>query len=336
MNLDQIVVYSSPVKFKEAMAAAPRTLWVGALSFEDRCMGSLSRLSESNLSMTEGIALNYSTEAYPLSLDREQRNRNWTALQSYNDLIFETNVRQINIASYSFKELQSFVEKNIVEKEIDFVIFDITCLSKLHTLALAAELSQVSFKWVVAYTLPENYGNLEKSKKISMGWRDIIIAPLAETAHLFNESHSRGIILPGHETDRLIVALAELEPAGGVIVVTETPKRPDLRSLCESNNKNVIRQLKSMRSHSWLSHIVSLNDLRLLRSHIDKEIASVKRFDSPIILFPFGPKSFVFFAGLQLCSQYPDASWFVYPIPLNYDVNYSEGIENTSWFMAGE
>lgn len=203
-------------------------------------------------------------------------------------------------------------------------------------LALAAILAQGKhrFDWAVAYTAPENYGtlvNTPSSTKKGAGWRDIIVAPLADTASLFNESHSRGIIMTGHEADRLIVGLAELEPSGGLIINTDTPHRPDLRYMSERLNRKIIRQLTRMRASNWETKVIGMSDFSGLKKCISRELVLAQEYRAPIIFFPYGPKSLLFAIAMQLSSEYPSASWFVYPVPSSYDVNYTEGIESTIW-----
>jgi hypothetical protein len=336
MSFKDVSLSSSPDVLRLRLDNSRRTVWLGALSFEERCVGSLVAIQNSGLHIDQGIAFNYDTQVFPLVEDKHKRATNWQRLTDHAATLVSGGVQQFEIASYSFHELQMCVDMLNEQADLDFVIFDITCFSKIHTLALAAALAQgvYRFGWAIAYTVPENYSNLDQSVK-SIGWKDIIVAPLAETASLFNEAHSRGVIMPGHDSDRLIVALAELEPSGGLILVAETEKRPDLRILCERNNRKVIRQLTRMRSRDWSSEVVGLTELEGVRDALLKEIVAASEYKAPVILFPYGPKSLIFYTALQVCSEYPEAAWFVYPVPAAYDVNYSEGIEKTLWLMYG-
>ena len=316
----------------DVFARYEKIVWLGSLSFEERCKGSLIELDENMLKIDMGFALNYSTTLSPILEDQVQRKKNWQYFESLDNKVFAQHIKQYPISSHSFQELQQCLDGILLETKANLFLFDVTCMSKIHTIALAAYLANAEsdFNWVVGYTIPENYPNLDISSK-APGWKDIIIAPLAETAWLFYESHSRGIVLPGHESNRLVVALAELEPSGGLIMIADTPRRPDLRLLSERNNKKIIRQLTSMRSRNWLTEILSLEDFDLLASRVASEIKMAHKFDAPVILFPFGPKSLIFSAAYHLCCEYPEASWFVYPIPSSYDVTYSEGIQKTYW-----
>jgi hypothetical protein len=324
---------SLPQNLRGLLDGTHHTLWIGALSFESRCYGSLIDLKHNDLRITSGIALNYPTSVHPPLEDKERRRNNWKYVSNLQKEICAGSIELRDVDPYSIHQLQQVLEE-ISQSETDLVVIDITCMTKVHALALAAAMAgtQHAFKWVIAYTVPENYGNLAEFNK-APGWQDIIVAPLTEAALLHNEADSRGIIITGHEADRLIVAFAELEPSGGLIIVADTDKRPDLRYLNEHLNRKMIGQLMRMRSNVWAKTVIALSDIHRLKSYIAKEIILAKDKSAPIIIFPYGPKSLIFFAAYQLASEYPDATWFVYPIPSGYDVNYSEGIEETLWLL---
>ncbi|MCI0604588.1 hypothetical protein L0156_16500 [bacterium] len=330
----KLSIVSTPRSMQSLLGNSSSTMWVGALSFEERCVASLSKLSGEDLRVNAAVALGYSTQVNPSSDDQARRARNLEILSDLKSKAYDEEIRLVRIDAYSFQGLQDAMEDLIARDNPKFVIFDVSCMTKIHVLALAAMLSrsQLRFEWSVCYSIPENYGNLSEPHRKS-GWRDIIVAPLAETALLFNEAHSRGIIMPGHEADRLILGLAELEPSGGLILLVNTPNRPDLRYLSERNNHKIMRQLTRLRSSDWVIKIVGLVDLDNLARYAKEQINIAKEFDAPVILFPYGPKLLLFFVALQLSSEYPEASWFVYPIPAAYDINYSEGIESTLWLV---
>jgi hypothetical protein len=238
-----------------------------------------------------------------------------------------------DLAAYGFLQFQQIVEETVWNSNADLVIFDITCLTKIHALALAASLAKPprSVLSLLAYAVPDNYASLGDSPDHSPGWKDIIVAPLSESALLFNESSSRGIVIPGHEADRLIVALAEIEPVGGLIAVADTRRRPDLRYVTERRNQKIIRQLTRMRASKWVKRVVRASDMNGMKFLVDHEIERARKHSAPVILFPYGPKPLIFVSAFELALEYPEASWFVYPIPLAYDTAYSEGVDETVW-----
>ena len=314
-----------------SLKTAKRSVWVGAMSFEERCIGSLLALSAVEAKFDDVVVLSYPTTVQPLSEDIEARAKNLEKFEDLKASISRTGFQHMAIEAYSFSAMQQLLQ-DIIGRNPDVIVFDVTCMTKVHTLALAATLAiqPVNVRWVIAYSIPENYGTLESRRRWS-GWRDLIVVPLAESATLSNEGHGRGIIIPGHEADRLVVALAEVEPPGGVILMMETPARPDLRQVSVQHNRKIIRQLRSMRSSDWSERTISVEQYILLRGCIAGQISAAAKFEAPLILFPFGAKSFIFVAGFVLALEYPQGSWFVYPIPSTYDVNYSEGIDRIVW-----
>lgn len=278
--------------------------------------------------------LGYSTITSPRAVGKERWLRNRQSLRDLSKNAGATTIQELSVDPYSFQSMQDALEQAVGSTTANLVIIDISCITKIHTLALAAALSGSidRFNWTVAYSIPELYQNLQRSQKVA-GWRDIIVAPLAETALLLNEAYSRGIVITGHEADRLIVALGELEPSGGLILMAETPRRPDLRHLSERKNQRVIRQLTSMRASNWKKRVVGLFDFERLSRLVAEEISSAESKQAPVIVFPYGPKCLLFQTALQLSSDYPQASWFVVPIPVAYDVNYSEGADRTVWLV---
>jgi hypothetical protein len=90
-----------------------------------------------------------------------------------------------------------------------------------------------------------------------------------------------------------------------------------------------------MRSADWSRRILDMDDLNGLNNSVAQEVAAARKYSAPVILFPFGPKSLLFLTAFLLTAEYPDASWFVYPIPTSYDVDHSEGIERTVWLIPG-
>jgi hypothetical protein len=308
------------------------TAWVGAVSFEERCVGSLVALAADGQRIDRAILLDYPTKAAPAAVDQARRGENADAISRAVLQMSGRAPERRQIAPYASESLWLLLEEIANEMRPTTVFFDISCLTKVHAISLAAALASEfhHLRWRVAYTMPESYGDLA-AFSASSSWRDIIIGPVAESAVLFNEAQSRGIIVPGHEGDRLVVALAELEPSGGLVLFGDAKGRPDLRRLSEQKNQRILRHLIGLRSGSWTQARVGVADWQTAARLVAKEIELARRSDAPIILFPFGPKSLLFVIAAQLAAEYPEASWFVYPVPSMYDANYSEGIGRTVW-----
>lgn len=336
MTYSHILAQTNPAPLVELLSRARSSVWIGSLSFEDRCLGALTALKEHGIRVSSGVLIDYPSEVAPELEGRERKERNLHAMNDIRPHVFEASLRLRTVLPYSFYSIQHLVAQSVEELSADALIIDISCLTKIHTVSLAAFLTRLRKRptWFLAYSVPENYiGFFESSK--SFGWKDIIVAPISESAVLFNEVRSRGILIPGHEGDRLIVALGEIEPSGGVIVMTQTRSRPELCYISERNNKSMLRHLTKMRASDWSSEYVDVVDFGGLRRIICREIELARQYQSPVILFPFGPKLVIFVAAMQLRAQYGDAAWFVYPVPSKYGVDYTEGIERTIWMTRG-
>jgi hypothetical protein len=313
-------------------------LWLGAVSFEERCKGSLEVLLKLGVKLKRGIALNYQTNVRPGPHAEDRRNENWRDLERLARTVMIEGIERRSAPAYLFQAAEETLNELVSDPEVDAIVLDITCLTKIHALAAASVLARRTGtpRWVAAYSMPENYGIDPERNQDLPAWKDIIIAPLAETAQLFNETSGRGIILPGHEADRLIIALSEIEPAGGLIAVADTKRRPDLRYITQRRNQKTIQQLARMRASNWVKRVVGVTDTWMLGRYVDQQIQLAMQHEAPVILFPFGPKSMVFAAAHRLAGRYPESSWFVYPIPSSYDAEYSSGLDDTIWLFPRE
>lgn len=302
--------------------------WLGAISFEDRCIASAETLTGQGLHVDNAIVLTYATKVIQAREDREKRLANKLSLgRSF----FEKHQLR-EVKPYVLQEFEAVLYSEFMQSNVGLIIFDVTCLTKLHTMALAAFLARntIPFNWIVTYTLPETYGDSNDSTGTSE-WDDVLIAPFADTAQLLFENFSRGILVLGHEPSRLLVGLNEIEPASGTILIGDTTHRPELRHVCESVNRKILARLSKLRAGHWEEKVVGTYDFDQIARIVRSEIVQASIQNAPVILFPFGPKPVVFEIAYIMAREYPQSSWFVYPVPRAYDVNYSDGIGQTHW-----
>jgi len=323
---------AEPTGIVENFLHGKTSVWIGALSFEERCIASLQQLANLPTRLDRGFLLKYSTKVEPQYQDVRLRKGHLDIITRLGDRVFKDGCLQVEVDPYSFEAFSIVFNEIIAKSKTTLVICDVTCFTKIHTLALAAGIQRHSeyVGCIVVHAVPENYV-MGDSRSDAIGWRDVIVAPLAAKATLFNETRGRGIILLGHEADRLVVALAELEPAGGTVLLSTTEGRPDLRRISQRFNRKVLRHLMRLRSHTWRTEILDVSDLERLHSCVGSEIHVAKEFQAPVVLFPFGPKPLVLLTALQLSAEYSEAAWFVYPVPASYDINYTEGIQGCLW-----
>jgi hypothetical protein len=345
--LSKIRVSSGPIDVETDLPLARRITWIGALSFEERCSRSL-QLVGPHSSASLGIRLvDYPTTVEPGELASIERKSQLREIESAAGKWKSATIERVQMNAYSYQEMYDFARRQLAGGDSNLLLFDITCLTKIHALGLAAAIAEtfIPIAPTVCYTFPENYGSM--SRRLSdTWWPDVIFSPLTHQSQDLDEAGSRGIIIPGHERDRLIVAINEIEPTGGLVVFVETRGRPDFRSVSERANEDVVSNLLSNAGNRWSKHVVSSEQFDPLLRLIDAEIETARTCGpnelyksgksssmSPLILYPYGPKPVLFCAGLKLACDYPSGSWFVYPRPANYDVAYSEGASKTIWLV---
>ena len=97
-------------------------------------------------------------------------------------------------------------------------------------------------------------------------------------------------------------------------------------------NQRLVQQLGRMRTRHWSKSRVTVTELDKVERLVERVIAAAEKKEAPVILFPFGPKPVIYEIGYLLARGYPEASWFVYPVPVEYDVNYTFDIDDVLWF----
>jgi len=90
------------------------------------------------------------------------------------------------------------------------------------------------------YATPRSYGF---QKGLLLGWRDTLFVPINMRRSLRREGNARGVILAGHNNERLSTALHELEPLSGVFIHAREEGRPDLLARGRELNKPIENRL---------------------------------------------------------------------------------------------
>ncbi|MCL4210363.1 MAG: hypothetical protein KJZ68_06850, partial [Phycisphaerales bacterium] len=238
--------------------------WVGAISFEERCLGSLEHLVQTGSRVRRVVALDYSTTTAPGGEGEERRELHWGRMRELASGLHAEECVRRPVNPYSFADIVDALEAEagaLATRQVPLIL-DITCLTKIHAVAAGvclANLDKAERNWLSAYTSPRSFCDLTSMDR-RFGWRDILIVPLVEGARLYNEASGRGLIVLGHEQDRLVVALREMQPGGGTIILPWEPTRPDLRYVMERNNRYVVRELAPHTVAGWRKKQVQLGD----------------------------------------------------------------------------
>lgn len=321
--------------------------FISVISFESRCTTVAEQLVSNNLTPTKIITFSYKTKAIPESLDKSLREDNKSIFCNLfdceNNLINESAVSPYssNILKHQMEELIEVIGNNLI-------VVDITCMTRIHIFILSELIAtnRIDYSRVIfCYTGPQSYSVKPKS---NLGWRDTILVSIGRNKPFRREGHAHGIVFTGHDSERLSIALAELEPGIGILLFSNTPRRPDFLLRARETNKPIrdrLLTLKMPRSDQdnklteydqWSEFTFNINDFDKLNFYIEQEINSAVLDDGPIVLFPYGPKTLTLAAAIFLASSPVVDAWAVYPIPDGYSISYSTGSAMIHWMKINE
>jgi hypothetical protein len=323
-----------------------RVRMLAALSFEERCAAAFADYEPSSRDTTlSADFFSYDDRATPNPAANVAREGNWTKIQAIGKRAGWP-VSRHPLNPYSMGDLERYVLA--VAEHVEHLTVDLSCFTKLHLLAAARSLSKIDLNtdWSICYTTPFSYGNLDAPSSRG-GWQDTLVLPLGDDPSLSRQGMALGVILAGMEADRIAIALSELEPASGLIILARNQDRPDLHRSTIANNSRLFAHLQGLqmpgplgkkvlpyfRSGGWeIENVHMDNVVSEVARCLQRIVAAAASIEAPVVLFPFGPKIVVFLAGLYLARHYPAASWAVYPVPKTHPLDYSDGVRNTDWY----
>jgi hypothetical protein len=315
-------------------------VWVGAVSFEERCLGSLRFLENAAVKRLVGaVAVDYPTRVEPAQPAEKIRQLHRTEMRSLVRGLSGANIDLDTEASHPYR-LSTFRRTlgkalRIAEtNKANGLIIDMTCITKVHTLALAVWLSELQGTLplvTIAYTLPEQYGSPSKHSPRGGRWVETVLAPCILDPRRFSEE-ADGIVLLGHEGSRLMVALSQLEPREALVLLWRTSKREDLEIVCRTQNAKLLAAIDRGERPGWMFREMNYAALGEMETAIRPFVASTVRAGRRIVLYPFGPKPMILLASSIAIQMGRGAVWYCYPIPRSYDAAYSLGCGPTRWF----
>jgi outer membrane lipoprotein SlyB len=307
--------------------SARRSYWLGAISYEVRCVGSLRKLEQAGHRPTSGILLDYRTNLLPRTPGERMRADNRKSMVK---LVKAPRVRPYD--AYRFGPMMEALLELDQEANGHEIVLDITCLTKMHTLALSLWLVErkTNTRVTIAYTRPRTYQTPDRAVWRKSGWTDTVVSPLG-----FGEgtqsSTVLGLLALGHEGDRLRLAWDAMEADSGVALMAKSDD-PRLRVVVEAQNNWLLSDLSGNRIR--LEHL-AWQDMATAGIVAEKLARAAKHNRVRLCLYPFGPKPIVLGAALAAASTYPTGTWFVYPVPACHDVDETDGIGDTYWYRFG-
>jgi hypothetical protein len=314
-------------------------IWLGAVSFEERCIGSLKRLHSLGGRIVEALLIDYPTNVEPHSVDIKKRTSHRKAMSFLiSKMACQKKSNPLMLHPYRlacFRETLKRASCLMTKYNGAEVIIDITCLTKAHTLGLASWLIQTygtRLPMTIAYSSPEQYGTPARHTRGTGKWTDIVIAPCELEPRVFSEE-VYGIILLGHEGSRLELALAQVPPQDALIILAERANHEEVQLVTRTANSRLLRQVIS-REKQWRLKEIGYYDIRGLQELILPLVKKWSNRGHRIMIYPFGPKPFILASSLAALASNPSSVWYCYPVPKSYDVDYTIGIANTQWFKV--
>lgn len=311
-------------------------VWIGAVSFEARCVGSVRQLIDNGYRIDRAVAFDYPTSLLPRSDGELNREFNRRDLHGLLGSALELRVMHPYRYAEFVGELLRIWNEVFSETESVTLVVDITCLTKIHTIALAYWFYSTQGRVILAYSQPELYGNPSRNTWGHGKWTSTLLVRLSlDSTEPY--SSTTAIAILGHEGDRLRLALNEAEASEG-LVVRIIPQDPASRLLQVSNVQNawLFVEIENGIRQNFSVLSVGSRELDALGKSVAVVARVAKERNSRVVLCPFGPKPVTFSVAYLCLTMYPENTWLSYPIPLSYDPEYSSGYKYTLWIDSAE
>jgi len=304
--------------------------FLGFVSFEERATAWAEFIAKNEARPDIFFLVDYDTTALPANRDFKLRER---CRAIFSETFAPAQARVFDHTNaFAVNPLTDLTAQILEECEGLPLLVDISCMTRVHLFALVAALygrkgpTDIRF----CYTVPVSYGFRREDR---LGWRDVLFIPIGNRWVFKREGQSRGIILAGHDAERLSVALGELEPASGSVVYCGNPKRPDFLRRAREVNEHVERRLRHLRmprssgppgsADGWNIECIDVGDFRTLSNVLWTQVKEARHEECPVILFPFGPKPDSLAVALLLREWNVEDAWAVYPVPESFSTTYS-------------
>lgn len=313
--------------------------FLSIVSFEERASAWAEFMASRHVQPERVFLIDYETIALPADRDRLLRKR---CRSAFSKAFAPSRTQFLNgINAFAVNSLQEVMAQILEECDRLPLVMDISCMTRVHLLAVVAALYDRTEPREVyfCYSVPASYGFRPEDRS---AWRDVLFVPAGSRWTFKREGQSRGIVLAGHDAERLSVALGELEPASGTLIYCGNPKRPDFLRRAREVNAKIERRLLQLRmprfsgqpgaGDGWTVASIDVGDFQALSTTLQTQVSEAKREQSPVILFPYGPKPDSLAVALLLREWDIGDAWAVYPVPKSFSTAYSEGVAELQAF----
>ena len=314
-------------------------IWIGAISFEDRCTGSLVALQQLGISVKKIVTLHYPTRAIP---EREDLHKRHERLKDFQHLSLKLTRSELGSPAtvHPYRPSGILTELMHLMPELtsprSHLLIDTTCLTKSHTVAVANWLCMMTTpraSVTLAYTRPKEYGSASTDLAQLRNWAEVVFSP----CDLDLEPYRRdvcGVILLGHEGSRLRISLNRIFPRVALVVLPQNPNEHPMASPSRTANAELIAQIQQGELKDWRLLISPPSAVNTVYDSGPMFAQEAQKRWRRVVLFPYGPKPHILAATMAAQTHGRGKSWYCYAVPLNYDVGCTAGTGSTSWFKV--
>ncbi len=318
---------------RDQLPASGRLHWLGALSFEERCLGSITLLKRWGYRFAEATLVEYPTEIRPKEGERARSMHRRRLQRDLGSCLGPCRTHPYRYIE--FLRILAGIADGLREDPKGHLVIDITCMTKLHVMAVAYFLltEGMSCDVSLAYSIPKLYGSPVRNIWGQGRWSGVVQARLdLDSTHQHQRTFAVGLL--GHEGDRLRLGLHEANPEELLLLrmVQAKNRSSNVEAMVDIQNARLLRELESSTRIQTAKRDIDLMRPSQLFSAVGSVCESARTAGARVVLCPFGPKPSVFYATYAALERYREAIWASYPTPTVYDADYSHGLVETLWF----
>ncbi len=313
--------------------------WIGPISFEERCYGSLEELKNIKTNFERALLIEYPENRRQQSDGKRKKKHHKKKILGILDEFNCENVVLVSLPPYHFGPFKNAIKNFFDTSSTDEIIFlvDITCLTKVHTIAFASFLNGLSStlkrKIFVAYSRPKEYGAPAIHSPNYGNWQEFLFSP-CDFKPFIDSEKTDGVILLGHESVRINLSLKDISPEEAIVVLAKTPGKEFMQVVTRTENARLLSKAEMVTDGKWRIKEVDHFDIGKIQEIVFSftELSTSKR--RRLVLYPFGPKPLILGAAFAALSVQDANIWFSYPIPRFYDIAYTRGWRKVEWFCT--
>ena len=129
----------------------------------------------------------------------------------------------------------------------------------------------------------------------------------------------------------MAAAMAEFTPSRGTVILSTTREAPEFGRRAALRHRGFLKWW-SLRENSQAVISVEVDDTDQVRRLSQLATHDANESDSPVVIYPFGPKPLCLTAAIATYSTNKLRSWYVYPVPSRYSIAHAAGVRSLSVF----